>query len=263
MTGDTLLERATRSEHAGQNRCIPCTVLNLAIAAVVAVVVGIAVPVAGVVLFIVAVMAIWLRGSLVPGTPTLTKCSHPDRVLERSETSSESAPTSAAELEIDQYLREIGVVIEDPGVDDLVLEPTFERAWRRECTAVDVAQADRNALAEFVGLAPSDLEIRRHGTAFVAVVDGERIGQWESRSAFVADVAGARVLDGRVEGWDDLSLAQRSEVLGLLRLFLEWCPTCDGTVSFDQVVLESCCCRYDVLAATCEECNDRVLEVGV
>jgi hypothetical protein len=263
MTGDTPLERATRSEHAGENRCIPCTVLNLAIAAVVAVVVGVAVPIAGIVLFVVIVAAIWFRGSLVPGTPRLTKCSTPNRMLERFGASSESAPISAAELEIDRYLREIGVVIEDPVVDDLVLEPTFERAWRRECIAVDVRNADRDVLAELVGIPPSELEIRRHGTTFVAVVDGERIGQWESRSAFVADVASTRVLEDRVDGWDEVSLTQRSDVLGALRLFLEWCPTCGGTVSFDQAVLESCCRRYDVLAATCEECDDRVLEFGV
>ncbi|WP_293031180.1 hypothetical protein [Natronococcus sp.] len=263
MTGDTLLERATRSEHAGENRCIPCTVLNLAITAVVAVVVGVAVPIAGIVLFVVAVAAIWLRGSLVPGTPRLTKCSLPDRMPERFETSSESTPTSTAELEIDQYLREIGVVLEDPVVDDLVLEPTFERAWRRECAAVDGRNADRDGLAELVGIPPSELEIRRHGTAFVAVVDGERIGQWESRSAFVADVASARVLEDRVESWNELPLGRRSEALGALRLFLEWCPTCGGTVSFEQAILEACCHRYDVLAATCGECDDRVLEIGV
>ncbi|AGB36484.1 hypothetical protein [Natronococcus occultus] len=66
MTGDTPLERATRWEHADESRCIPCTVLSLAIAAVAAVVVGVAVPSAGIVLFVVAV--------------TCDECS--DRVLE-------------------------------------------------------------------------------------------------------------------------------------------------------------------------------------
>ncbi|ELY60353.1 hypothetical protein C491_03625 [Natronococcus amylolyticus DSM 10524] len=87
-------------------------------------------------------------------------------------------------------------------------------------------------------------------------------GSGTPQSAFVADVAGARVLEDRVEGWDDLSLARRSEVLGTLRLFLEWCPTCDGAVNVERAVVECCCRRYVVVAATCEECTDRVLEVG-
>ncbi|WP_394741386.1 hypothetical protein [Natronococcus roseus] len=257
----TLLERVTRPEYTGENRCLPCTVLNVAVATVAAVAVGVTAPVAGIVLFVVAIGAIWLRGYLVPGTPSLTKRYLPARVLDWFGKSPD--PTPIAELQVDRYLKQTGIVMEDPVVDDLVLEPTFERAWRRECAAVGVEHADRDALAELVGLPPSELEIRWHGDAFVAVVEGERIGQWESRSAFVADVASARLLEERVESWDRLSLAQRSEVLGALRLFLERCPTCDGAVNFEQAVVESCCRQYDVVAATCEECNDRLLEVGV
>ena len=60
-------------EHTGENRCVPCTVVNVVISAAVALVVGVALA--------VCLAAVYLRGYLVPGTPTLTTRYLPDRVL--------------------------------------------------------------------------------------------------------------------------------------------------------------------------------------
>jgi len=69
-------------EHTGENRCVPCTVVNVVISAAVALVVGVALatPV-GLVALAVCLAAVYLRGYLVPGTPTLTTRYLPDRVL--------------------------------------------------------------------------------------------------------------------------------------------------------------------------------------
>ena len=76
------LARFKQPEYTGENRCLPCTVVNTIIALVlsVAVVAGVARVAnpaaglaAGVVLLGCSLGAIYLRGYLVPGTPELTK----------------------------------------------------------------------------------------------------------------------------------------------------------------------------------------------
>jgi len=67
--------------YTGENRCIPCTVLNVGIAAVFSTaVIATLIPSgptlaigAGVGTFAVALALIYFRGYLVPGTPTITR----------------------------------------------------------------------------------------------------------------------------------------------------------------------------------------------
>ncbi|MDF9747762.1 hypothetical protein [Natrinema salsiterrestre] len=68
-------------EYTGENRCEPCTVLNLAIAAVVGSLVARKSRLGGLLAIAVSVALIYLRGYLVPGTPTLTKRYLPPEVL--------------------------------------------------------------------------------------------------------------------------------------------------------------------------------------
>ncbi|WP_254762410.1 hypothetical protein [Natrinema marinum] len=68
-------------EYTGENRCEPCTVLNLLIAAVVGSLVARKSRLGGLVAVGVSLALIYLRGYLVPGTPTLTKRYLPPAVL--------------------------------------------------------------------------------------------------------------------------------------------------------------------------------------
>ncbi len=87
------LDDLRAAEHTGENRCVPCTVLNLAIAVAVGVLVagggrkrGIRAPAAiaaGVLTVALATLVIVLRGYLVPGTPWLTRTFLPDSMLRR------------------------------------------------------------------------------------------------------------------------------------------------------------------------------------
>lgn len=76
-----VLEEFGRPEYTGENRCVPCTVVNLVIAAAVAVVLGRRNRALGLFAFGASVVVIALRGYLVPGTPTLTKRYLPPRLL--------------------------------------------------------------------------------------------------------------------------------------------------------------------------------------
>ncbi len=75
------LDDLKQPEYTGENRCLPCTVVNLAIAAVVGWLVARRNRVAGVLAVGISVALIYLRGYLVPGTPTLTKRYLPASVL--------------------------------------------------------------------------------------------------------------------------------------------------------------------------------------
>lgn len=59
-----------RPEHTGENRCWPCTVVNVALVGAGATALALlASPAVGVAGAVVGLAAVWLRGYLVPGTP--------------------------------------------------------------------------------------------------------------------------------------------------------------------------------------------------
>lgn len=78
----SLHDRLAKPEYTGENRCLPCTIVNLAIAVVLGGALwAILSPIVGLAAVGIGLAAIGLRGYIVPGTPTLTKRYFPDRVL--------------------------------------------------------------------------------------------------------------------------------------------------------------------------------------
>ena len=76
-----IVDDLKQPEYTGENRCEPCTILNLAIAAVVGSLVARKSRVGALLAVGVSIALIYLRGYLVPGTPTLTKRYLPPEVL--------------------------------------------------------------------------------------------------------------------------------------------------------------------------------------
>ena len=68
-------------EYTGENRCVPCTIVNVVIALVLAGLANVISRGVGVVVLVLSLIAIYVRGYLVPGTPTLTKQYMPERIL--------------------------------------------------------------------------------------------------------------------------------------------------------------------------------------
>lgn len=288
-TTDTgLIDRLRQPEYTGENRCTPCTIVNTAIAVAIAVAVGLAAWTSagavvgaglGAALFALFGATIYLRGYLVPGTPTLTKRYFPDWLLAKFDKLPENHPdartagntgTAAADNEqpttnpddvpVEDYLLAADAVEPCADVDDLCLTDAFEAAWQREVGALD--DAGREQIASVLGV-EGDAEINEHGDAFVLTVDGRRAGQWESEAALLSDLAAANVLADQYDEWTDLDSIERGQVVGGLRIFVETCPTCGGPVSLTQDTVESCCRSYEVVAASCGDCEARLLEVGM
>ncbi|MFW5964720.1 MAG: hypothetical protein ACOCQM_07620 [Natronomonas sp.] len=99
MSSD-FLERLEQPEYTGENRCTPCTILNLLIVAGVAALVGRRNRALGLLTFVGSVVLISLRGYLVPGTPELTKRYLPQSVLaafDKADPPGEDVPVELAE----------------------------------------------------------------------------------------------------------------------------------------------------------------------
>ena len=79
----TLTDRLHKPEYTGENRCVPCTVLNIVIAIVLTLVAAAFGPIAMLVVFSASLASIYFRGYLIPGTPELSQRVLPASVLER------------------------------------------------------------------------------------------------------------------------------------------------------------------------------------
>ncbi|WP_223301581.1 hypothetical protein [Haladaptatus sp. R4] len=68
-------------------------------------------------------------------------------------------------------------------------------------------------------------------------------------------------MSDRYDDWDKLSVDNQSRILSGLRIFLDTCPECGGDITAEQETVESCCRSMEVVAATCQGCDARILEV--
>lgn len=259
-TTSDVLSRLRQPEYTGENRCVPCTVTNVFIAAVLAGALALVSPPLAVVFAVFAVGSIWLRGYLVPKTPELTKRYFPDWVLAKFD-KAPAAPEPPSDFDPEEVLLEAGVVEPCAEADDLCLTDDFESAWWNRIDALENEDTLRDELADQLDLDPETVTFDTYGDAFIAHSDETQIGQWESRAALLADLAAAKELPGWVEYWPSLPSTQRSQLLGGLRVFVTECPTCGGDVTADTEVVESCCRSTTVVAVGCEDCGDRLLEV--
>lgn len=272
MSVQSVFTHLRQPEYTGENRCIPCTIVNSAIALLVCIALAVLVqpPAAGIgaaiVFAAIAVLTIGLRGYLVPGTPTLTKRYFPDRLLALFDkepvtpvesVSHEDADTEAFEPE--QVLLETGLLEPCADRDDLCLEPSFRNAWQDHRASLDESAEERAALAEALEF-EGEIEFTEYDDAFTAYVDGQWVGQWESHAAFVADLAAARELPNWIEDWESFDVAHQGALIRGLRVFIEACPSCDGPVIPTQETVESCCREHTVLAIACENCEARLFE---
>lgn len=272
-----VLERLSNPEYTGENRCLPCTVVNVALAIAIATVLAFVFPTpVGVAVLGLSFLTIWLRGYLVPGTPALTRRYFPAWLLAAFDKAPAERPTieiESADLEAAvETLASGGVVIVDE--DEVRLTPEFRYRWndRLEAFRTDTAAAADTATD---GRAPDtsndpdwqppgaddvaamfDVGVERRGDAFE--LEGSKRLRWDSDAALAADVAADRELGTRLEGWTSLDLDDRRDVLAGLRLLRDRCPVpvCDGHLSRTVERLEHCCRRPRIgLESTCEACG--------
>jgi hypothetical protein len=263
--------RFRRPEYTGENRCLPCTGLNLLIVICAS---GLlqywGEPVVGLFVGGLGLFLIYARGYVVPGTPTLTRRFLPASLLawfEHDEMPAgaeqpverDQSTDSGDQFDPEGSLRDAGALRTCPNRDDLCLDEVFRRKWNAAMNDAvgDVQSGVENLIPEPVN-APITVEFR--GETVVARVSETTVAQWPSRAAVVADIAGGAVLAETDADWDDRDFADRTRLLGGLRLWLDRCSVCDGRLELGEEVVESCCRSVPVFAMTCTDCGARILE---
>jgi hypothetical protein len=264
-----VLTRFKQPEYTGENRCLPCTVVNVLIAAVVSVVVG-----AGLVtvssptvsaaissgIFLASVVAIYFRGYLVPGTPELTKRYFPPWLLSLFGKGPKAGNEYDSDLDPEVALQEVGALEPCPEGDDLCLTESFRADWNDEIDRIKTADVSRERLLDLLDIDQGTVEFEEFGDTFRASVNGRVVGKWESEAAFLADLGAANVLANRYRNWDAMPVEEQSQLLNGLRLFIDTCPECGGIPEFGTDTVESCCSTHQVAAVSCANCDARLFE---
>jgi hypothetical protein len=266
-----VLGRIRQPEYTGENRCVPCTVVNLvlallasALAAVVAVELAVAV-------LLGAVLAIVLRGYLVPYTPTLTQRYLPDRVLaffEKAETEDEETFEALEQLQYrrenkvdpDEFLSDAGVLEQTDGCQATAsfADRVREHAEAMRSDDMSVHSVDRKTFGSLFDADPDDVSYKER--EYPAVTVGHRIRKWPGTAALLADIAIERTLQEHSDQWDEIPLSQRAEIRAGLRVCFEACPACDGRIEVTKDRVESCCRSRKVKALRCQDCGQQLLE---
>lgn len=304
MAPSDIVDRFRRPEYTGENRCLPCSVVNVVATAAVAAVVGVlGRPWYGVAAFAAGVLVVYVRGYLVPGTPAFTRRYFPPWLLrafgkeplvdstagggpstgevvemdgrevtdeadetegrhevEKSEVIDEADATEATEVtEAAHEANETGGVVTFDEATEPALTSGFREAWAKRTRRVrerGVGTDDVRALfdAESVSRVGDD--------AFV--VDGSASVRWASVAALVADVAAGPLLDERCDDWTTFDRGRRQSVLAGLRLCLDRCPACDGTLTVTEREVDPCCQRpHRVAESVCDDCGAVVADAAV
>jgi hypothetical protein len=248
MRLESVGDRLRRPEYTGENRCLPCTVVNVCLT-LVAAAVGAALlgPLGGLLILTGGLGTIYFRGYLVPGTPTLTAQYFPPWLLE----------LFGKELELRATLTPVeGVAVRATPEGERLID-SFATAWDDRIESMRAEGVTAEDVATLLGVE----EASNVGEAAYVVDQGLR--QWLSESALLADAAAAAVLEERGgDAWASLDPDERLATLRDLRKHLDYCPLCDGSLDNEETeTVETCCTESErVLMATCESCDVRLIE---
>lgn len=261
--GIDMVAQLRQPEHTGKNRCVPCTVVNALIAVAVAGLLAVVSLPVGVVAFVVFTGVIYFRGYLVPGTPMITKRYFPARVLrlfgkQSVIEASEPTETGSGSEDADGALFAVGVVTRT-GDDAVDLTPAFRDEWRER---IETVRKRGPESADVRSMFDAE-ETSEHGEQFF-VIDGTKSVRWGSNAALVADVAAAEIMEDRLGEWGEFDADRRQSVLRGLRLCLDRCPSCNGSLSVSEERVDPCCQKpHFVAESVCGDCGAAIANAAV
>ncbi|CQR49493.1 MULTISPECIES: hypothetical protein [Haloferax] len=235
----SVIDSLRRPEHTGENRCLPCTAVNVAIVVVVGLAVSVLSPVAGLVVLVGGALSVYLRGYVVPGTPSFAPqlvgavglagvFDHGDEGP-ASDRRSESLDANVDPDVMLSALLNAGVLVEEE--DGLFLTDDAREEW--ESTMATLRKTTDEELAEAVANAvPFDATVDAEFDGIS--LDGPSMSVWISRPQAIADVATLYTVVER--GVDPMVALAATEPM---RMFAEVCPDCGGPV--EETTTRNCC----------------------
>lgn len=257
----TMLNRFQQPEYTGENRCIPCTSVNIIIALVVSRLIATRSRLVGWGSFSLFTGVIYLRGYLVPGTPTLTKRYFPNWLLQLFNKQPTDRFVRSVDVELKTVLQRAGAIQPCPE-NELCLTESFRAAWTDRIDSLRDHDFENSQFANLLDSTEERIATGEIEDGTLLVLNDEIIAQWESDAAILADVAAGRELRERSSDWSDLTPEARCHVLRGLRAFADTCPMCGGNIYASEDTVESCCGISDVTAVHCSACDSRLLEIS-
>ncbi|MBX0288740.1 hypothetical protein EGH22_20630 [Halomicroarcula sp. F28] len=288
-----LINSLKQEEYTGENRCKPCTVLNVVIAGVIGAAVAQKSRISAALVLGLSVGLIYFRGYLIPGTPTMTKRYLPPVVLNwfgkkqtvdtasgfgkpnedsiqtgrGSHETDSTNPTGFAEdsknIDMESYFIECQILEVCADETDLCPTPEFHNRWNDTVTRLDSKDIGTEAIVEAYDLdSNAEYDIEMKDKKLLLNRDGRVKGQWPSKSALIADIFASEVLTEMDPEWGSRNAEEKGFILNGLRLFLPTCPDGDS-VTLTHDVVESCCTSRKVVAAVCENSDERLFEKPV
>lgn len=235
--------------YTGDNRCLPCTILNGIITVVLAVVLGWVWVPAGVTMLVLGVAAITLRGYLIPGTPTLTRRYLPPRVAAwfGKDEPDRSIP---APVDMGKFLVEKGII--EPGQADLRLTDTFGETV--SSMADRTSDPSLEEVASLFDATSKELSVITEDPPQFDVAGIHY--RWPSEAGLVVDLALDAALETHVDHWSDYGTNFRVSVIETLRPFITECPVCGGPVELTPDAGASP--ETETLAGACACCERQV-----
>lgn len=250
-----------KSAYTGENRCWPCTAVNVVAVALLSAVVALAGSLEGAsAVGAVGLVAVWLRGYVVPGTPQLVQFL-PAAVLRRF---GKATPSDGPSTGIVPTIREADLVATDTdGSVRLPDEIQAQYAERARELALDRERL-REAVVDAFPVVATVSANRGFGgdeTWFAKDGDGNVVQQWDSRAVAAMDVAGAELLAERLDGWNRYDPRRQRQACALLRQGANTCPSCSGEFeTSDEQNVVCCGGRALVGPVHCPECSYTVVD---
>jgi len=262
MCGMDIFGTLRNPAQTGERRCVPCTIVNLAVLWVLVNVIVLFGPaVVALPVFAVGLGTIWLRGYLVPYTPQfapklVAASPVPDTWFHDTRETGALSPDSEDGDAMVAALAQAGIIEVDG--ERLLLAREFEQQWHAEMDRL--ASLSLSALADELGSIdslPAVRPVESDGKSWLAVS-----GQTALVPRHVA-VAERGAIDALATAVDDP--ATRLAMARPLREFLTACPVCD--TAFELSTEVACCGGHTTPRETpretlvCPTCEQRFLRL--
>lgn len=286
-----LIDTIRQPKYTGKNRCLPCTIVNLGIATGVSLLISRKSQRLSKITFAGSVVLIYIRGYLVPGTPSLTKRYLPDSVLRAFEkeppasknrystlhanqsstvsttssvsfvesTANSEEAQSPSKIDIESLLFRSGIIESCQQEDDFCLTDGFADDWERNAAETCLEDVTADGVVDLFGEEGTG-DIDHDGNNRVLLINNQPFCYWPSDEALVADIASANTMSQYDHDWRSRSAAERWQLLRSLRLFVETCPISGQEAVLKDERVESCCRSVDVVTIQCGDSEARLLE---